>query len=142
MTGGDYEEILKETELDSAKMILSLTSELREKEAELSALRSRSFEEIQRSNKAKDAEYEALLRGHEERIRKREQEVAQLLVERESALWQKYQRMLDEAVALHRGELEEERERLKAEISRKEEEISEQKRRLRSEMEQIFRQWQ
>ncbi|KAF0126043.1 MAG: hypothetical protein FD189_1404 [Elusimicrobia bacterium] len=139
---GDYEEILRETELDSAKMILRLTSELREKETELSSLRSRSFEEIQRSHKAKDAEYEALMRGHEDRIKKREQEVAQLLVEKESSLWQKYQEMLDEAISLHRGELEEERDRLRAEIVRKEEEISEQKRKLRSEMEQVFRQWQ
>jgi hypothetical protein len=67
----DFEDLLKDSELDSAKMILRLTSELKEKE----------------------------------------QEIGRLLVEKESALWQKYQKMLDDSVSAHRGELEEERAR-------------------------------
>ena len=59
----DFEDILKETELDSAKMILRLTSELREKELEVASTRTRSFDEIQRNNKAKEAEFEALMRA-------------------------------------------------------------------------------
>ena len=76
METNDFDEILKETELDSAKMIFRLTSELKEKELELASLRSKSFEEIQRNNKAKEAEFEALSRVQEERIKKREAEIA------------------------------------------------------------------
>ena len=129
MTGPehDFEDILKETELDSAKMILRLTSELREKELEVASTRSRSFDEVQRNNKAKEAEFEALMRAQEERIAKREQALARLLVEKESALWQKYQAMLDEAVIRQREEFESERALLKADIGKKEAEVAAQK---------------
>ncbi|MEK7721582.1 MAG: hypothetical protein AAB359_04250, partial [Elusimicrobiota bacterium] len=103
--GHDFEDILKETELDSAKMVLRLTSELRDKELELASTRSRSFEEVQRNNKAKEAEFEALMRAQEERIARREQELARNLVEKESGLWKKYQTMLEDAITAHRGEL-------------------------------------
>jgi len=138
----DYEDILKETELDSAKMVLRLTSELREKELELSSTRSHSFEEVQRNNKAKEAEFEALMRAQEERIAKREQDLARQLVEKESALWQKYQTMLDDAVSRQRNDFESERELLKADIEKKENELSAQKKNLRLEMEGLFKKWE
>jgi hypothetical protein len=138
----DFEDILKETELDSAKMVLRLTSELRDKELELSSTRSRSFEEVQRNNKAKEAEFEALMRAQEERIARREQDLAKLLVEKESGLWKKYQVMLDDAVALQRSEFESERERLKADIGKKEAELAAQKKNLRLEMESLFKKWE
>lgn len=138
----DYEDILKETELDSAKMVLRLTSELRDKELELASTRSRSFEEVQRSSKAKEAEFEALMRAQEERIARREQDLARLLVEKESALWKKYQAMLDDAVALQRSEFEAERERLNADIRKKEIELAAQKKNLRLEMEGLFKKWE
>ncbi|OGR63012.1 MAG: hypothetical protein A2X31_00410 [Elusimicrobia bacterium GWB2_63_22] len=146
MTNGipphDFEDILKETELDSAKMILRLTSELHDKELEVASTRSRSFEEIQRNNKAKEAEFEALMRAQEERIAKREQELARLLVEKESALWQKYQAMLDDAVSRQRADFESERELLKADIDKKETELAAQKKNLRLEMEALFKKWE
>lgn len=138
----DFEDILKETELDSAKMVLRLTSELREKEIELASTRSRSFEEVQRNNKAKEAEFEALMRAQEERIARREQDLARLLVEKESALWQKYQAMLDDAVARQRAEFETQRELLKADIEKKEAELAAQKKNLRLEMEALFKKWE
>jgi hypothetical protein len=138
----DFEDILKETELDSAKMVLRLTSELREKELEVAASRSKSFEEIQRNNKAKEAEFEALMRAQEDRIAKREQELARSLVEKESALWQKYQVMLDDAVARQRNEFEAERELLKTDIEKKETELAAQKKNLRLEMESLFKKWE
>jgi uncharacterized protein YoxC len=138
----DFEDILKETELDSAKMVLRLTSELREKELELASTRSRSFEEVQRNNKAKEAEFEALMRAQEERIARREQDLARSLVEKESALWQKYQAMLDDAVARQRSEFETERELLKADIEKKEAELAAQKKHLRLEMEALFKKWE
>ena len=142
METNDFDEILKETELDSAKMIFRLTSELKEKELELGALRSKSFDEIQRNNKAKEAEFEALIQGQEARIRKRETEIARLMVEKESRLWQKYQSMLEEAIARHRAELEGERTRLNEEVARKENEVLEQKKNLRLEMEALFKKWE
>jgi hypothetical protein len=146
MTNGipphDFEDILKETELDSAKMILRLTSELHDKEVEVASTRSRSFEEIQRNNKAKEAEFEALMRAQEERIAKREQELARLLVDKESALWQKYQAMLDDAVSRQRGEFESERELLRSDIEKKEAELAAQKKNLRLEMEALFKKWE
>ena len=138
----DYEDILKETELDSAKMVLRLTSELREKELELASTRSRSFDEVQRNNKAKEAEFEALMRAQEERIARREQDLAKLLVEKESGLWKKYQAMLDDAVALQRSEFESERELLKTDIIKKETELAAQKKNLRLEMESLFKKWE
>lgn len=138
----DYEDIMKETELDSAKMVLRLTSELREKEIEVASTRSRSFDEIQRNNKAKEAEFEALMRAQEERIAKREQDLARLLVEKESGLWQKYQAMLDDAIDRQRGEFEGERALLKADIEKKEAELAAQKKNLRSEMETLFKKWE
>ena len=138
----DYEDILKETELDSAKMVLRLTSELREKELELTSTRSRSFDEVQRNNKAKEAEFEALMRAQEERIARREQDLARLLVEKESGLWKKYQSMLDDAVARQRTEFESERELLKADIEKKENELATQKKNLRLEMEGLFKKWE
>ncbi len=138
----DFEDILKETELDSAKMILRLTSELREKEIEVASTRSRSFDEIQHNNKAKEAEFEALMRAQEDRIAKREQKLARLLVEKESALWQKYQTMLDDAVTRQRAEFESERELLKADINKKEAELAAQKKNLRLEMEALFKKWE
>jgi len=138
----DYEDILKETELDSAKMVLRLTSELRDKEMELASTRSRSFDEVQRNNKAKEAEFEALMRAQEERIARREQDLARLLVEKESGLWKKYQSMLDDAVALQRSEFESERELLKADIGKKEAELAAQKKNLRAEMETLFKKWE
>lgn len=140
--GNDYEDILKETELDSAKMVLRLTSELREKEIEVASTRSRSFDEIQRNNKAKEAEFEALMRAQEDRIAKREQDLARLLVEKESALWQKYQAMLDDAITRQREEFEAERDQLKTAIDKKEVELAAQKRNLRSEMETLFKKWE
>ena len=142
MDTNDFDEILKETELDSAKMIFRLTSELKEKELELASLRSKSFEEIQRNNKAKEAEFEALIQGQEGRIKKREQEIARLMVEKESRLWQKYQVMLEETIARHRAELESERIRLNEEVTRKEAEILAQKKALRGEMETLFKKWE
>ncbi|MBI5743943.1 MAG: hypothetical protein HY952_05290 [Elusimicrobia bacterium] len=138
----DFEDILKETELDSAKMILRLTSELRDKELELASTRSRSFDEIQRNNKAKEAEFEALMQAQEERIAKREQALARLLVEKESTLWQKYQGMLDGAVNRQREDFEAERAALKADIEKKEAELAAQKKNLRLEMEALFRKWE
>lgn len=138
----DYEDIMKETELDSAKMVLRLTSELREKEIEVATTRSRSFDEIQRNNKAKEAEFEALMRAQEERIAKREQDLGRLLVEKESGLWQKYQAMLDDAIGRQRAEFESERERLKADIDKKEAELAAQKKNLRVEMETLFKKWE
>ncbi|OGS07165.1 MAG: hypothetical protein A2270_11390 [Elusimicrobia bacterium RIFOXYA12_FULL_51_18] len=138
----DFDEILKETELDSAKMILRLTSELKEKDMEVAALRSKSFEEIQRNNRAKETEFEALIQGQEGRIKKRETEIARLIVEKESSLWQKYQVMLEEAITKHRTELEGERARLNEEVARKETEILEQKKHLRLEMEALFKKWE
>jgi hypothetical protein len=142
MRQNDFDEIMKETELDSAKMILSLASELREKELELAALRSKSFEEIQRNKKATEAEFEALIQGQEADIRKRETEIARLMVETESSLWQKHQAMLEEAITKHRLELEGERTLLNEEIARKEREILEQKKNLRLEMETLFKKWE
>lgn len=142
MEQDDLDEILKETELDSAKMVLRLSSELREKELELAALRSKSFEEIQRNNKAKEAEFEALIQGQEAGIRKRESELARLMVETESRLWQKHQAMLEEAISRHRSEIEEERARLNEEVARKEREVLEQKKNLRLEMEELFKKWE
>ncbi len=140
--GHDFEDILKETELDSAKMVLRLTSELRDKELELASTRSRSFEEVQRNNKAKEAEFEALMRAQEERIARREQELARNLVEKESGLWKKYQTMLDDAVALQRADFESERKLLKADIEKKETELTAQKKNLRLEMESLFKKWE
>lgn len=138
----DFEDIMKETELDSAKMVLRLTSELREKEIEVATTRSRSFDEIQRNNKAKEAEFEALMRAQEERIAKREQDLARLLVEKESGLWQKYQAMLDDAIDRQRAEFEGERALLKADIEKKEAELAAQKKNLRAEMETLFKKWE
>lgn len=138
----DYEDIMKETELDSAKMVLRLTSELREKEIEVASTRSRSFDEIQRNNKAKEAEFEALMRAQEERIAKREQDLARLLVEKESGLWQKYQAMLEDAIGRQRAEFEGARELLKADIEKKEAELAAQKKNLRAEMETLFKKWE
>ncbi|MBI4801095.1 MAG: hypothetical protein HY796_01090 [Elusimicrobia bacterium] len=138
----DFEDILRESEIDSAKMIFRLTSELKEKELELGSLRSRSFEELQRNNKAKEAEFEALINAQEERIKKREQEIGHLLVEKEAHLWQKYQTMLEDAIAAHRRELEGERAKLNSEVSRKEKEIIEQKKALRLDMETLFKKWE
>lgn len=140
--GHDYEDILKETELDSAKMILRLTSELREKELEVASTRSRSFDEVQRNNKAKEEEYEALMRAQEDRITKREQSLARQLVEKESALWQKYQAMLDDAVGRQREDFEAQRAMLKADIEKKEAELAAQKKNLRLEMEALFHKWE
>lgn len=142
MDTNDFDEILKETELDSAKMIFRLTSELKEKEQELAALRSKSFEEIQRNNKAKETEFEALSQAQEGRIKKRETEIARLLVEKEAQLWQKHQVMLEEAITRHRAELEGDRARLNEEVARKEAEILEQKKNLRAEMETLFKKWE
>jgi hypothetical protein len=142
MRTDDFDEILKETELDSAKMILRLTSELKEKGLELTALRSSSFEEIQRNNKAKEAEFEALSRAQEERIKKRETEITRLMVEKEGQLWQKHQAMLKEAIDRHRAELEEERARLNEDVAEKEAEILEQKKNLYAEMETLFKKWE
>lgn len=138
----DFGDILRESEIDSAKMIFRLTSELKEKELELGSLRSKSFEELQRNNKAKEAEFEALINAQEERIKKREQEIGRLMVEKEAHLWQKYQTMLDEAIAAHRQELEGEREKLNAEVAAKEQEIIEQKKALRLDMEVLFKKWE
>ncbi|HBB68278.1 MAG: hypothetical protein A2X28_03370 [Elusimicrobia bacterium GWA2_56_46] len=142
METDDFEEILKETELDSAKMIFRLTSELKGKELELASLRTKSFEEIQRNNKAKEAEFEALIEAQEARIQKRESELARVMVEKEASLWQKHQTILEAAIAKHRAELEEERGRLNAEVARKETEVLEQKKNLRAEMETLFRKWE
>ncbi len=142
METNDFDEILKETELDSAKMIFSLTSELKEKELELASLRSKKFEEIQQHNKAKEAEFEALNQAREGRFKKREAEIARLMVEKESQLWQKHQAILDEAITRHRAELEEERARLNSDIARKETEILEQKKNLRAEIEALFKKWE
>jgi len=138
----DFEDILRESEIDSAKMIFRLTSELKEKELELGSLRSRSFEELQRNNKAKETEFEALINAQEERIKKREQEIGKLMVEKEAHLWQKYQTMLEDAISAHRQELEGERVKLNNEVSRKEKEIIEQKKALRLEMEALFKKWE
>ncbi|HAT73175.1 MAG TPA: hypothetical protein DCS63_10205 [Elusimicrobia bacterium] len=140
--GRDFEDLLKETELDSAKMILRLTSELREKELEVASTRSRAFDEVQRNNKAREEEYEALMRAQEDRIAKREQSLARLLVEKESALWQKYQAMLDEAVGRQREDFEAQRALLKAGIEKKETELAAQKKNLRLEMEALFHKWE
>ncbi|MCK4935912.1 MAG: hypothetical protein KAR84_03600, partial [Elusimicrobiales bacterium] len=102
----DFDDILKETEIDTAKMVFRLSSELKERDAEITNLRSKSFEEIQRNNKAKEAEFEALIKAQETRIKQREQEISQLLVNKESKLWSKYQQMLDSAINTHRDELE------------------------------------
>ena len=142
MDTNDFDEILKETELDSAKMILRLTSELKEKETVIASLRSKNFEEIRRNIKAKEAEFEALSRAQEARINKREAEIAGLLVEKEARLWQKHQVLLEEAIAKHRAELEDERTRLNGEVARKETEILEQKKALRAEMETLFKKWE
>jgi len=142
METDDFEEILKETELDSAKMIFRLTSELKGKELELASLRSKSFEEIQRNNKAKEAEFEALIEAQETRIQKRESELARMMVEKEAGLWQKHQTILEAAIAKHRAELEEERGRLNEEVARKETEVLEQKKNLRAEMETLFKKWE
>ncbi|HAF95720.1 MAG TPA: hypothetical protein DCG50_06710 [Elusimicrobia bacterium] len=138
----DFEDLLKDSELDSAKMILRLTSELKEKEQEMTALRTKTFENMRSNNKAKEEEFEALMKAQEDRIKKREQEIGRLLVEKESALWQKYQKMLDDSVATHRGELEEERARLNGEVSKKEGELARQKKALRLEMEEMFKKWE
>jgi len=142
MKPDDIEELMKETELDSAKMIFRLTAELKEKELELAALRSDSFAEIQRNNKAKEAEFEALIRGQEASLRKREEELSRLLVNKEAGLWKEHQAALEEAIASHRKELEEERAGLHDEIARKEAGILEQKRNLRLEMEAVFKKWE
>ncbi|OGS46855.1 MAG: hypothetical protein A3J79_14470 [Elusimicrobia bacterium RIFOXYB2_FULL_62_6] len=138
----DFEDILRESEIDSAKMIFRLTSELKEKELELGSLRSRSFEELQRNNKAKEAEFEALINAQEERIKKREAEIGKQLVEKEAHLWQKYQTMLEDSIGTHRRELEGERTKLNSEVSAKEKEIIEQKKALRLEMEELFKKWE
>jgi hypothetical protein len=142
MKSDDFDEILKETELDSAKMIFRLTSELKEKKLELADVRAKSFDEIQRNNKAKEAEFEALIQGQEGYIKKREAEISRLLVDKEAQLWEKHQLILEEAIAKHRAELEEERARLKDETARKEGEILEQKKNLRLEMESLFKKWE
>ena len=115
----DFDDILKETEIDTAKMVFRLSSELKERDAEITNLRSKSFEEIQRNNKAKEAEFEALIKAQETRIKQREQEISQLLVNKESKLWSKYQQMLDSAINTHRDELEDERQRLHHELAKK-----------------------
>ncbi|HNW43032.1 MAG TPA: hypothetical protein PKI19_00905 [Elusimicrobiales bacterium] len=138
----DFDDLLSGTELDSAKMVLRLTAELREKDLELASMRSRSFEEIQRNNKAREEEFEALMRAQDERIKKREQELARMLVEKESGLWQKYQVMLDEAVSRQRADFETERARLSADIRGKEAELADKKKNLRQEMETLFKKWE
>ena len=140
--GRDFGDLIGESELDSAKMVLRLTSELREKDLELASMRSRSFEEIQRNNKAKEEEYEALMRAQDERIKKREQELARMLVEKEAELWHKYQVMLDDAVNRQRSEFETERAQLTAETESHKSELAAQKKGLRSEMEEVFGKWQ
>jgi len=142
MKPDDLDEIFKETELDSARMIFSLTAELKEKELEVAALRSKSFEEIQKNNKAKETEFEALIQGQETGIRRREAEISRLLVEKEASLWQKHQAMLEEGIAKYRAELEEERTRLHGGVARKEQEVLEQKKNLRLEMEALFKKWE
>ena len=139
METDDFNEILKETELDSAKMILSLTSELKEKAMEIAALRSKNTEEIQRNNKAKEAEFEALSQAQEGRIRKREAEIARLLVEKEAQFWQKHQLILDEVISRHRAKLEGERARLNEELARKETEFLNQKDAIRAELTAFFK---
>ena len=140
--GRDYDELLSETELDSAKMVLRLTSELREKDLELTELRTRSFEEIQKNNKAREEEFEALVRTQDERIKKREQELARMLVEKESGLWQKYQVMLEEALSRQRADSEAERALRTADLKKKEAALDAQKKNLRHEMETLFKQWE
>ena len=140
--GRDFEDLIGESELDSAKMVLHLTSELRQKDLELASMRSRSFEEIQKNNKAKEEELEALMRAQDERIKKREQELARMLVEKESSLWQKYQAMLDDAVNRQRSELETERARLTAETEKSVTGLAAQKKGLRAETEELFNRWQ
>ena len=138
----DFDDILKETEIDTAKMVFRLSSELKERDAEITNLRSKSFEEIQRNNKAKEAEFEALIKAQETRIKQREQEISQLLVNKESKLWSKYQQMLDSAINTHRDELEDERQRLHHELAKKEEQLNQQRKTLRSEMENMFKKWE
>lgn len=138
----DFEDLIGEPELDSAKMVLRLTAELREKDLELAALRSRSFEEIQRNNKAREEEFEALTRAQDERIKKRGQELAMMLVEKESGLWQKYQLMLDDAVNRQRSDLEAERVQLLKDIQKKETDLAAQKTNLRVETETLFKTWE
>ncbi|MCX5791805.1 MAG: hypothetical protein NTY45_06235 [Elusimicrobia bacterium] len=140
--GRDYDELLSETELDSAKMVLRLTSELREKDLELTETRTRSFEEIQKNNKAREEEFEALVRTQDERIRKREQELARMLVEKESGLWQKYQAMLEEAMNRQRADSEAERALGTADLKKKEAALDAQKKNLRREMETLFKLWE
>jgi len=140
--GKDLEDLLSETELDSAKMVLRLSSELREKDLELASMRSRSFEEIQRSNKVREEEFEALIRAQDEHIKKREQELARLLVEKESGLWQKYQLLLEDAVNRQRADFDAERALLTADIKKKEATLAGQKKNLRQETESLFKNWE
>lgn len=142
MEPSDFDDILKETEIDTAKMVFRLSSELKDRDTEIANLRSKSFEEIQRNNKAKEAEFEALIKAQETRIKQREQEISQLLVSKESKLWNKYQQMLDSAINKHRAELEDERERLHRELEKKENQLNEQRKTLHSEMEDLFKKWE
>ena len=138
----NFDDIVGESELDSAKMVLRLTAELRDKDLELVGMRSRSFEEIQKNNKAKEEEFEALIRAQDERIKKREQELGRMLVEKESGLWQKYQHMLDEAIARQRGEFEQLRAQQASELKKKESDLAARKKELRAEMEELFKTWE
>ena len=135
----DFEDIFKETEFDPAKMVLRLTAELRDKDLELAAARSHSSEEEQRNNKARETEFEALVRAQEELLARREQDLARQLAEKESGLWQKYQTMLDEAAALQRSGFELERKLLRADLEKKEAELAARDRNLRSEVEALLK---
>ncbi|OGS16927.1 MAG: hypothetical protein A2234_08785 [Elusimicrobia bacterium RIFOXYA2_FULL_58_8] len=140
--GRQFEDLLGETELDSAKMVLRLTAELHEKDQELASMRSRSFEEIQRNNKTREEEFEKLIREQDNRIKKRESELARMLAEKESGLWQKYQLMITESVNRQRTESEAERALLITDIKKKEADLAAQKKNLRLETETLFKTWE
>ncbi|HLD29441.1 MAG TPA: hypothetical protein VJC03_03790, partial [bacterium] len=131
-----------DSELSAAKMVLRLADELRQKESEIAALRMKTMEELQSHRKAKNAELDAVSRVQEERISKRERELAGTWVRREAELWNKYQSMLESITEKHRAELEAERARFQAEMNRRDREIPEQRDRLRAEMESAYVRWE
>lgn len=142
MEDRDFEEIADTAELDAAKMVMRLAAELRDKDAELAALRLKAMEEVQRHRKAKDAEVEAVASAQEERMSGRERELAEMWVKKEAELWQKYQMLLDAALSKNREELEEERKRFQEELRKREAELPTQRNLLRREMEDAFKRWE
>jgi len=112
-----------QSEIDSAKIILRLSSELKEKEAQIANMQAQIEEAAQKAAKTKELEYETLMKIREEKFSRKEEEISRLLIEKENELWNRYKKILEETTNRYRRDVSAEKEKLELILKEKEEEL-------------------